>query len=97
MAKIENPLEDYVTVAEFAKRAGKSAALRYFSFSHLEVEKNHQVFERAISQKIDSIYLPPALRESMVNSIPELLPAFPNIALRVIDDVGQLGRRVIDA
>jgi hypothetical protein len=48
--------------AKVVERAGKSAALRYFSFSHLEVEKNHEVFERAIAERIDSIYLPPSLR-----------------------------------
>ena len=36
-------------VAEVVERAGWSKLLKYFSFSHLEVEKNHQVFEDEIS------------------------------------------------
>ena len=39
-------------VAEVVERAGWSKLLKYFSFSHLEVEKNHQVFEDEISRTV---------------------------------------------
>ena len=37
-------------VAAAVERAGWTKSLKYFSFSHLEVEKNHQVFEDEISR-----------------------------------------------
>jgi hypothetical protein len=62
--------------AKVVERAGKSAALRYFSFSHLEVEKNHEVFERAIAEKIDAIYLAPSLREQAEAMVDRCYDAF---------------------
>jgi hypothetical protein len=44
-------------VAEIVERAGLSKMLRYFSFSHLEVEKNHQVFEEEIGRIVAGIKL----------------------------------------
>jgi hypothetical protein len=49
--------------AKLVERVGKSDALKYFSFSHLEVEKSHEVFEKEMAKKIDAIYLAPELRE----------------------------------
>jgi hypothetical protein len=49
-------------VARFVDGAGKSDVLKYFSFSHLAVEKNHEVFEKQIAEKLDAIVLSPDLR-----------------------------------
>jgi hypothetical protein len=44
-------------VAAAVERAGLTKSLKYFSFSHLEVEKNHQVFEEEIARYVSSIRL----------------------------------------
>jgi len=49
-------------VAAIVERVGLSRMLKYFSFSHLEVEKNHQVFEEEITRIVSSIRLPPKVR-----------------------------------
>jgi hypothetical protein len=49
-------------VAEAVERAGWSKSLKYFSFSHLEVEKSHQVFEDEMARYVASIRLEPSLR-----------------------------------
>jgi hypothetical protein len=49
-------------IAQVVHRAGKTDELKYFSFSHLEVEKSHEVFESEMARKIDAIVLSPELR-----------------------------------
>jgi hypothetical protein len=49
-------------VAAFVERVGLSKVLKYFSFSHLEVEKNHQVFEDEMARIVSGIRLPAKLR-----------------------------------
>lgn len=49
-------------VAAIVERVGLTKVLKYFSFSHLEVEKNHQVFEDEISRIVSSIRLSPKAR-----------------------------------
>src|SRR3954454_3162633 len=46
-------------VAAAVERAGLTRALKYFSFSHLEVEKNHQVFEEEIARTVSAMRLEP--------------------------------------
>ena len=49
-------------VAAAVERAGLTKALKYFSFAHLEVEKNHQVFEEEIARTVSAIRLEPKAR-----------------------------------
>jgi hypothetical protein len=49
-------------VATMVERAGWSKLLKYFSFSHLEVEKSHQVFEDEMAGKVSAIRLEPKVR-----------------------------------
>jgi hypothetical protein len=42
-------------VAEAVEKAGWTKLLKYFSFSHLEVEKSHEVFEAEIAKTISAI------------------------------------------
>jgi hypothetical protein len=49
-------------VAAAVERAVLTKALKYFSFSHLEVEKNHQVFEEEIDRIVSAIRLEPKAR-----------------------------------
>jgi hypothetical protein len=42
-------------VAEAVEKAGWTKLLKYFSFSHLEVEKSHEVFEAEIAKTISGI------------------------------------------
>jgi hypothetical protein len=62
--------------AKVVERVGKSDALKYFSFSHLEVEKNHEVFEKEMARKIDAIYLAPELREQAEAMVDRCYAAF---------------------
>ena len=62
--------------AKVVDRVGQSDALKYFSFSHLEVEKNHEVFEKEMAKKIDSIYLAPELREEAEALVDRCYEAF---------------------
>jgi hypothetical protein len=55
---------------------GKSDALKYFSFSHLEVEKSHEVFEKGMAGKIDAIYFAPELREEAEAMVDRCYAAF---------------------
>jgi hypothetical protein len=50
------------SVAQVVERAGWSKFLKYFSFSHLEVEKNHEVFEQEIARYVSSLRFSPAMR-----------------------------------
>ena len=63
-------------VAKVVDRAGKTKILKYFSFSHLEVEKSHEVFEREIAGKIDAMVLSPSLREEAERLIDRCHAAF---------------------
>ena len=63
-------------VAAIVERAGWTSALKYFSFSHLEVEKNHEVFEREISQIVSSIRLPRAARAEAKQLVDRCYAAF---------------------
>jgi hypothetical protein len=62
--------------ARVVERVGKSGALKYFSFSHLEVEKSHEVFEKELAKKIDAIYLGPELREEAEAMVDRCYAAF---------------------
>jgi hypothetical protein len=63
-------------VAAFVERVGLSKVLKYFSFSHLEVEKNHQVFEEEISRIVSGIRLPPKLRTEAKQLVDRCYVAF---------------------
>lgn len=52
------------------------AHLKYFSLSHLEVERSHEVFERELSEKISSTQLPPALRAEAQDLVNRCYSAF---------------------
>ncbi len=63
-------------VAKVVDSAGQTSALKYFSFSHLEVEKNHEVFERQIAAKIDAMVLEPELRRQAEALVDRCYAAF---------------------
>jgi hypothetical protein len=63
-------------IAQVVERAGKTDELKYFSFSHLEVEKSHEVFETEISRKIDAIVLDPELRREAEALVDRCYAAF---------------------
>jgi hypothetical protein len=63
-------------VAAAVERAGWSKALKYFSFSHLEVEKNHQVFEDEIAETVSSMRLEPGLRSEGKRLVDRCYTAF---------------------
>jgi hypothetical protein len=58
------------------ERAGWSKSLKYFSFSHLEVEKNHQVFEDEMARYVSSIRLQPSLRVEAKQLVDRCYAAF---------------------
>ena len=49
-------------VAAAVEKAGWTKLLKYFSFSHLEVEKSHEVFEAEISKTVSAMRLEPKAR-----------------------------------
>ena len=53
-----------------------SGALKYFSHSHLEVERNHEVFERAMAEKIASMKLSPPVRRQAIDLVDRCYVAF---------------------
>src|SRR5688572_16879750 len=63
-------------VAEVVERAGWTKMLKYFSFSHLEVEKNHQVFEEEIARTVAGIRLEPKLRAEAKQLVDRCYAAF---------------------
>jgi hypothetical protein len=63
-------------VAEIVERAGLTDVLKYFSFSHLEVEKNHQVFEAEIDRIVSAIKLPPKVRTEAKQLVDRCYAAF---------------------
>jgi hypothetical protein len=58
------------------ERAGWSKALKYFSFSHLEVEKSHEVFEQEIARTVSSIRLQAAMRAEARELVDRCYAAF---------------------
>ena len=63
-------------VAAIVDRAGLSKTLKYFSFSHLEVEKNHQVFEEEIARVVSGIKLPAKVRAEAKHLVDRCYTAF---------------------
>jgi hypothetical protein len=63
-------------VAAIVERVGLGKVLKYFSFSHLEVEKNHQVFEDEISRIVSGIRLPPKVRAEAKSLVDRCYVAF---------------------
>jgi hypothetical protein len=63
-------------VAEVVEKAGWTKMLKYFSFSHLEVEKNHQVFEDEISRIVSGIKLEPKARAEAKQVVDRCYVAF---------------------
>jgi len=63
-------------VAAAVERAGLSRALKYFSFAHLEVEKNHQVFEEEIARTVSGIRLEPKARAEAKRLVDRCYAAF---------------------
>jgi len=63
-------------VSAIVEQAGWTKALKYFSFSHLEVEKNHQVFEREIAETVSAIRLEPSLRAEARQLVDRCYAAF---------------------
>jgi hypothetical protein len=66
----------FENVAGAVERAGRSRTLKYFSFSHLQVEKNHEVFERQMMEKISSIQLPSEVRYEAEQLVDRCYTAF---------------------
>jgi hypothetical protein len=63
-------------VAAAVERAGWTKALKYFSFSHLEVEKNHEVFEQQIAKIVSGIKLEPKARVEAKQLVDRCYAAF---------------------
>jgi hypothetical protein len=63
-------------VAAFVERVGLTKMLKYFSFSHLEVEKNHQVFEEEIARIVSGIRLEPKVRAEAKQLVDRCYAAF---------------------
>jgi hypothetical protein len=63
-------------VAATVDQLGWSKALKYFSFSHLEVEKNHQVFEEEIARVVSGIRLQPKVRNEAKQLVDRCYAAF---------------------
>jgi len=63
-------------VAQVVENAGWSKLLKYFSFSHLEVEKNHQVFEEEIARTVAAMRLEPKLRAEAKQLVDRCYAAF---------------------
>jgi hypothetical protein len=63
-------------VSAIVERAGWTKTLKYFSFSHLEVEKNHQVFEEEISRIVSAIRLPADVRAEAKQVVDRCYAAF---------------------
>jgi hypothetical protein len=64
------------SVAAAVERAGWTKALKYFSFSHLEVEKNHQVFEDEIARTVSAIKLDAETRAEAKQLVDRCYAAF---------------------
>jgi hypothetical protein len=64
------------SVAAFVERVGLTKVLKYFSFSHLEVEKNHQVFEDEIAGIVSRIRLEPKVRTEAKRLVDRCYVAF---------------------
>jgi hypothetical protein len=63
-------------VAAAVERAGWGKVLKYFSFSHLEVEKSHQVFEDEMSRTVSSIRLDAKARAEAKQLVDRCYEAF---------------------
>ncbi len=63
-------------VAAAVERAGWTKALKYFSFSHLEIEKNHEVFENEIAKIVSGIRLEPKARAEAKQLVDRCYAAF---------------------
>jgi hypothetical protein len=63
-------------VAAVVERAGWTKMLKYFSFSHLEVEKSHQVFEDQIAKTVSAIRLEPKARAEAKQIVDRCYVAF---------------------
>jgi hypothetical protein len=72
-------------VSRIVENANATNLLKYFSFNHLEVEKNHEVFEREMAEKISSIQLSPSARAEAEELIDRCYAAFTSMfdALRM--------------
>jgi hypothetical protein len=66
-------------VAAAVEKAGLTKSFKYFSFSHLEVEKNHQVFEDEMARFVSSIKLEPSLRAEAKQLVDRCYAAFGNM------------------
>jgi hypothetical protein len=64
------------SVAQVVERAGWSKFLKYFSFSHLEVEKNHEVFEQEISRYVSGIRFSAPMRAEAKALVDRCFAAF---------------------
>jgi hypothetical protein len=78
-------------VATMVRATADSYGLKYFSFAHLEVEKNHEVFERKMAEKISSLQLTPALRADAEDLVDRCYDAFTSM----FDALGATDRRTI--
>jgi hypothetical protein len=63
-------------IAAIVERAGLTKMLKYFSFSHLEVEKNHQVFEEQMARIVSGIKLSAKLRAEAKQLVDRCYTAF---------------------
>jgi hypothetical protein len=84
-------------VAAVVERAGLTKILKYFSFSHLEVEKNHQVFEDEISRIVSGIKLPAKVRTEAKQLVDRCYAAFGTMfdALCGVNEARPVGRTAI--
>jgi hypothetical protein len=62
--------------AAYIEKVGLNGELRYFSSSHLKVEKEHTLYDDRSTELVDDIILSPALREESFGMIERVYHAF---------------------
>ena len=66
-------------VARVVDRARQSHALKYFSFSHLAVEKQHEIFETEMDTRLSTLQLSPQISEEAYAVVDRTYAAFSSL------------------
>jgi hypothetical protein len=75
----------FARVSGYAKRAGVTRRLRYFSSEHLVAEEAHEVFQEASQKQLDQLVVAPAARAPVTGVIERTFHAMNRLA----DDLHQ--------
>ncbi|MGF2034630.1 MAG: hypothetical protein RMZ43_004760 [Nostoc sp. CmiVER01] len=62
--------------ASLVKRVGYSSKLKYFSIHHLDIEKNHELFEQEMQKFLNSIHLSEDEEEKICGIVDRVYQAF---------------------